>query len=64
MFDSVYNRFICYRFKQIDGFINFKFKLKNNTEWNIFAKMFEKKLDPEDFYYSPEGYIIFTEKYC
>jgi hypothetical protein len=21
------------------------------------------KLDPEDFYYSPEGYIIFTEKY-
>ncbi len=21
------------------------------------------KLDPEDFYYSPEGYIIFTAKY-
>ena len=21
------------------------------------------KLDPEDFYYSPEGYIVFTEKY-
>jgi hypothetical protein len=20
-------------------------------------------LDPEDFYYSPEGYIVFTEKY-
>lgn len=25
--------------------------------------MFSKKLDPEDFYYSPEGYIVFTEKY-
>ena len=25
--------------------------------------MFSKQLDPEDFYYSPEGYIIFTEKY-
>ncbi len=25
--------------------------------------MFKKELDPEDFYYSPEGYIIFTEKY-
>lgn len=25
--------------------------------------MFEKKHDPEDFYYSPEGYIVFTEKY-
>jgi len=25
--------------------------------------MFNKQLDPEDFYYSPEGYIIFTEKY-
>jgi hypothetical protein len=22
-----------------------------------------KKLDPEDFYYSPEGYLVFTEKY-
>ncbi len=21
------------------------------------------KLDPEDFYLSPEGYIVFTEKY-
>lgn len=21
------------------------------------------KLDPEDFYYSPEGYVVFTEKY-
>jgi hypothetical protein len=21
------------------------------------------KLDPEDFYMSPEGYIVFTEKY-
>jgi hypothetical protein len=21
------------------------------------------KLDPDDFYYSPEGYIVFTEKY-
>jgi len=20
-------------------------------------------MDPEDFYYSPEGYIVFTEKY-
>lgn len=25
--------------------------------------MFKKELDPEDFYYSPEGYIVFTEKY-
>lgn len=25
--------------------------------------MFKKELDPGDFYYSPEGYIIFTEKY-
>ena len=25
--------------------------------------MFSKQLDPDDFYYSPEGYIIFTEKY-
>jgi len=25
--------------------------------------MFSKKLDPEDFYYSSEGYIVFTEKY-
>ena len=23
----------------------------------------QKQLDPEDFYYSPEGYIVFTEKY-
>ncbi|MBL1279188.1 MAG: hypothetical protein COA33_002905 [Fluviicola sp.] len=23
----------------------------------------KSKLDPEDFYNSPEGYIIFTEKY-
>ncbi len=22
-----------------------------------------KPLDPEDFYYSPEGYIVFTEAY-
>ena len=25
--------------------------------------MFNKQLDPEDFYYSEEGYIVFTEKY-
>lgn len=25
--------------------------------------MFNKQLEPEDFYKSPEGYIIFTEKY-
>ena len=25
--------------------------------------MFNKELEPEDFYYSDEGYIIFTEKY-
>jgi hypothetical protein len=28
--------------------------------------MFESgkpKLEPEDFYYSPEGYLVFTEKY-
>ena len=23
----------------------------------------QNKMDPEDFYMSPEGYIIFTEKY-
>jgi hypothetical protein len=27
------------------------------------SAVFKKELDPEDFYYSPEGYIIFTEKY-
>ncbi len=25
--------------------------------------MFDKELNSEDFYYSPEGFIIFTEKY-
>ena len=25
--------------------------------------MFNKELDPEDYYLSPEGYVIFTEKY-
>ncbi|MDX2171876.1 MAG: DUF5522 domain-containing protein [Bacteroidota bacterium] len=25
--------------------------------------MFNKQLEPEDFYHSPEGYIVFTEKY-
>lgn len=25
--------------------------------------MFKKPLDPEDYYLSAEGYIIFTEKY-
>jgi hypothetical protein len=25
--------------------------------------MFNKELDPEDYYLSPEGYIVFTEKY-
>lgn len=25
--------------------------------------MFKKPLDPEDYYLSDEGYIIFTEKY-
>jgi hypothetical protein len=25
--------------------------------------MFKKELDPEDFYYSAEGYVVFTEKY-
>ncbi len=25
--------------------------------------MFKKELDPDDFYKSPEGYIVFTEKY-
>jgi hypothetical protein len=25
--------------------------------------MFDKQLNSEDFYYSPEGYVIFTEKY-
>lgn len=25
--------------------------------------MFKKELEPEDFYKSPEGYIVFTEKY-
>ena len=25
--------------------------------------MSAKQLDPEDFYYSAEGYLVFTEKY-
>lgn len=25
--------------------------------------MFGKQLDSEDFYYSPQGYLVFTEKY-
>jgi hypothetical protein len=25
--------------------------------------MFKKDLDPEDYYKSPEGFIVFTEKY-
>lgn len=25
--------------------------------------MFKKELDPEDFYKTAEGYIVFTEKY-
>jgi len=25
--------------------------------------MFKKQLDSEDFYYSEDGYIVFTEKY-
>ena len=25
--------------------------------------MFKKELDPSEFYLSPEGYIIYTEKY-
>ncbi len=25
--------------------------------------MFKKELDPTEFYLSPEGYIIYTEKY-
>ena len=25
--------------------------------------MFKKNLDPSEFYLSPEGYIIYTEKY-
>jgi len=25
--------------------------------------MFKKELDPEDYYKTPEGYIVFTEKY-
>lgn len=25
--------------------------------------MFKKELDPEDYYLSVEGYIVFTEKY-
>jgi hypothetical protein len=25
--------------------------------------MFKKELEPEDYYYSPEGYLVFTEKY-
>ena len=26
-------------------------------------QMFKKELDPEDFYKTEEGYIVFTEKY-
>jgi 2-iminoacetate synthase ThiH len=25
--------------------------------------MWKKELDPDDYYYSAEGYIVFTEKY-
>ncbi len=25
--------------------------------------VFNDKFDPEDYYFSPEGYIVFTEKY-
>ena len=25
--------------------------------------MFNQELEPEDYYLSPEGYVIFTEKY-
>ena len=32
-----------------------------NGEFGGFNK--RKELDPEDFYYSDEGYIIFTSKY-
>ena len=27
------------------------------------SALFNNKLDPEDYYKSPEGYIVFTEKY-
>lgn len=32
-----------------------------NNDFSGFSN--KPKLDPEDFYKSPEGYIIFTEKY-
>lgn len=32
-----------------------------NDDFSGFSK--KQNLDPEDYYLSPEGYIIFTEKY-
>lgn len=33
----------------------------NDNDFSGFSE--RGKLDPEDFYTSPEGYIVFTEKY-
>lgn len=49
-----------------DGGICFSSKIKTNfagmsDDLSGFSK--RSKLDPEDFYLSPEGYIVFTEKY-
>lgn len=35
--------------------------MMGNDDMSGFGKM--RDLDPEDFYYSEEGYIVFTEKY-
>ena len=32
-----------------------------NDDFSSFSK--KKSLEPEDFYYSEEGYIVFTENY-
>lgn len=33
----------------------------NDDDFSLFNK--KPKLDPEDYYYSDEGFIVFTEKY-
>lgn len=39
------------------------YHLTTSAKISYLCSMFKKELDPEDFYYSPEGYIVFTEKY-
>jgi hypothetical protein len=41
----------------------FKYSIFVEIFINIMSEYNRKKLEPEDFYYSEEGYIVFTEKY-